>query len=543
MKISLMIGSGDRPSDTTPPAPPSEGQTTQEERVPVSAIVDYLNWLPFDVAIISDDPTVDSNATYHGSVNGGTAAIRCTFNTPLITPSGTQYFRVRASGSVSGLSLRAELYAAGTFVRNLGTVSCSTSPSIMTWSWLAAEVSSPADVEIRLVLVDGVSGAYYTIQAIDWLARATSAPPAQIGWVRGWGARPPLGSHHGIGQPFNVAYDSQGQLVWYPLRDYNNWLGRPANIIKVWPLMSGSGNDTWDAIAGGAGSSDTTWSGQLNELNPNRAFDPSYWPVSLPIVFALTAVPRSHSNAWNSSTGQWGRPGIWQEIASGAYDTYYQRLFRRIATKCGATGRDPITVVLRWCWEANGDWYPHSIGPDKANFIAAWRRCMDIMRSAVGAVLGAGKTFLIEFGPSGHLRFGNGSSERLWNVYPGDDWVDICGLGIHDQVGITTQADWDEYLTYPASIAGTTFDGMQDWFDFGASRNKWLGTSEIESNYNSRTYFPKTQNMDVMWRTGFEILRQRYPGRFVYFIYLWNGASALKRADGWGEPYRLLYRP
>jgi hypothetical protein len=38
-------------------------------------------------------------------------------------------------------------------------------------------------------------------------------------------------------------------------------------------------------------------------------------------------------------------------------------------------------------------------------------------------------------------------------------------------------------------------------------------------------------------------VRRRYDGKFVYFIYLWNGDSALKRADGWGEPYRQLYKP
>jgi len=356
----------------------------------------------------------------------------------------------------------------------------------------------------------------------------------------GWGSVPPLGCWHGIGQPFSFAYNNQGQLIWQPLRDYNAWLRRPANIAKVWGNTTTTGCPNWDAVAGGAGSSDATWAGQLNEVNPNRAFDPTYWPIANPIVIALTAVPWSHSNPRTGSS--WRRPGIWQEIARGDYDLYYTRLFRRIAYRCGQIGRNPRTVVLRWNWEANGDWYSHSIGPDKANFVAAWRRCMDIMRNAVGAVLGAGKTFLIEFGPSKQLRFGSGSAtERLWNIYPGDDWVDICGMGIHDNVGIKTQADWDGMLRHPALLFGEPQEGILDWFDFGESRNKWLGTSEIESNYEARTYFPRTQNMHVMWTTGFEPVRQRYGSRFLYHIYLWTGASALNRPDGWGEPYRQLY--
>jgi hypothetical protein len=362
-----------------------------------------------------------------------------------------------------------------------------------------------------------------------------------IRWPAGWPAQPPLRSFHGIGVPFNFYYNEQGQLVWQPLRDYNAWLGRPANICKVWSNWDRAGSATWDDVAGGAGTSDSTWAGQLNELNPNRAFDPNYWPVTDPIVFGLTGVPYSHSNQRTGSS--WGRPGIWQEIARGDYDQYYVRLFRRIAYRCGQIGRDPRTVVIRWNWEANGDWYSHSIGPDKAGFINAWRRCMDLMRKAVGSVLGAGKSFMIEFGPSRALRFGDMTSERLWNIYPGDDWVDIVGLGIHDFVGIKVQADWDSMLHYPDTRYHEKLEGILDWFDFGISRGKWVGTSEIESNYVPRKYFPKTENMHVMWTTGFEPVRQRYDGKFLYFIYLWTGASAMNRPDNWGQPYKDLYGP
>jgi hypothetical protein len=528
------------------------------ERLPVNSVTDFVNWAPFGVTNLREDAAVgDGSGTNRGASGGVEASARFRFDAPSSGVSGTQAFRVRVSCSVSGGAVGAKLYESGVLKRDLGTRSLSgTSPQTLSWAWQASDVSNPTNAELVLTLFCNLSSGYYTIDAIDWHTN-TDVPAGGSGgggsgssgggsynWPSGWGPPPPLGSHHGIGQAFNFAYNGQGQLVWQPLRDYNDWLGRPANIVKVWCALNNTAAGNWDGVAGGAGTSYTTWGGQLNELNPNRAFDPTYWPVTAPIVFALTAVPYSHQNYQPGGTGAWTRPGIWQEIASGTYDVYYQRLFRRIATKCGATGRDPATVVIRWCWEANGNWYPHSVGPDKANFIAAWRRCMDIMRSSVSDVLGAGKSFMIEFGPSGHLRFGSWSSERLWNIYPGDDWVDICGLGIHDQIGIASDADFDRYLRYPASIAGTTFEGILDWFDFAVSRNKWVGTSEIESNYTNRTYFPKTQNMNAMWTNGFEAkVRQRYAGKFLYFIYLWNGDSALKRADGWGEPYRLLYKP
>ncbi|MDW8125918.1 MAG: hypothetical protein RMJ04_14200, partial [Geminicoccaceae bacterium] len=94
-----------------------------------------------------------------------------------------------------------------------------------------------------------------------------------------------------------------------------------------------------------------------------------------------------------------------------------------------------------------------------------------------------------------------------------------------------------------------------DWFDFGASRNKWIGTSEICSNVNTypptNPIHPRTQNMHVMWTNGFEPLRRRYDGRFLYFCYMWvsgdrNRTDALVtqlwQPDGWGEPFRQLYK-
>jgi hypothetical protein len=547
------IGGGMLAADIAEPAPPPVETIT---RLDIDGDAGGYAWA-YSVPKMTGDATVGNGITDdRGFVGTGTAWAIFTLKDPPGSLVGQQTFRVRAKASVTtgAPKLRMILCEGGVEVRELVVATLTTALVTYEGTWDKAEVAGAAggDVQVKIVHEGGTAGAGYTsIDAIDWLCRHEAVPTGgggggggggtEVGWPEGWGARPALGSHHGIGQPFNTSYDNNGNLVWYPRRDYDGWLGRASNIGKVWCNL-GNGSATWDEVAGGAGSSDALWAGQLNETNPNRALDPTWWPREWPFVFALTAVPKSHQNAQNSSTGQWGRPGIWSEIARGDFDVYYERLFRRLAYKCGQTGRDPRTVVLRWCWEANGNWYQHSIGPDKANFIEHWKRVMGIMRSAVGSVLGAGKSFMIEFGPAGHLRFGNGASERLWNIYPGDDVVDICGLGIHDQLGITTQADWDKYLYYPTTIAGTSFEGIIDWFDYATSRRKWLGTSEIESNYIARTYFPKTQNMDVMWRTGFERVRQRYDGRFVYFIYLWNGDSALKRADGWGEPYRLLYK-
>lgn len=543
-----------------PPAPPP----TLEERVVRANATSSENpalW-NFQLAAVIGDASIGDGTTDDRGFAGSTVpSVDIGFEPAPGALTGQQVFRarVRAQGVVTAQpALRLRVVRNGNLVNGNVTEVLTTSWVLLTLTADAAELGSEngADVRLRIEHLNGTPGAGYTqIDAVDVQWRCLvpegsggGSPPVSGGgtWPAGWGDRPARGTHLGIGQPFSFSYDGNGNLVWQPLRDYEAWLGRKADIAKVWPNSAstggaGTGWVDWDAIGGGANAADSFFGGQLDEVNPKRALDPTYWPVTLPVVLALGAVPVSHQNS-QSSTGQWRRPGIWSEIARGDFDLYYQRLFRKLAYKCGQIGRDPRTVVLRWCWEANGNWYPHSVGPDKASFATAWRRCMDIMRSSVAAVLGAGKTFMIEFGPAGHLRFGNGASERLQNIYPGGDWVDICGLGIHDQVGITVQADWNQYLTYPATIAGTPFEGIHDWFDFAVAQGKWVGTSEIESNYNARQYFPKTQNMSVMWTSGFELLRKRYDGKFVYCCYLWTGDSHLKRTDSWGEPYRLLYK-
>lgn len=514
-------------------------------RLPVKRVIESNNWNVGDISLLRNDPLLpDNRSIYRGTNNTFTWAV-FSFDDFYGILEGDQKFRILAKCSTNINNCMKVFLVEKNREILLKELSLTTNFNLFEIVWkadLLQNKSSP--VYLKIALSDSVLNNYYTFESIDFVASVkentnvgdSNGNQLNPKWIEGWPARPELGSFHGIGQPFNISTDSQGNIVWYPLRDYNNWLNRSANIIKVWP--NSNNINTWDQIAGGIGDNLDIWEGQLNEINPKRAFDPSYWPTNLPVVFALTGVPKSHSNA--KISGSFGNPGIWDEIARGVYDNFYRRLFKRIAQKCNVTGRNPKTVVIRWCWEANGSWYTHSIGPNKQGFINAWRRCIDIMRESVGSVLGQGKSFLVEFGPSGHLTFGM-NNERLFNIYPGDDWVDICGLGIHDQIGIKTVDDWNKYLKYPAIINGVPFEGIRDWFDFAVSRKKWIGVSEIESNYVPRNYFPKTENMEAMWKFGFEEVRKAYAENFLYFIYLWNSASSLKRIDGWGEPYRLLY--
>ncbi|MDW8341673.1 MAG: Ig-like domain-containing protein [Geminicoccaceae bacterium] len=516
-----------------------------QQRLRPDEIVAWINWGGWSLDLVREDAGIgDNQGANRAATVGDWGGVRLGFENPQGPLVGTQVFRVRARCSVSGGAVRVRLFEGGTLVRDLGTRALSgTGFQTLSWEWQASEVSNPQNVQAEVTLKSDLSSGFYTLDAVDWLANVGGQQANQRPWPAGWGPRPPLGSHLGLGLVVNNPWNGgiPGQF-----RDWLN--GREPNIAAA--LFAAPA--TWDDVAGGAGTSDTTWAGQLTDND--RWLRHEWWPRDRPVVIYLVGAPYSHRN-YNPSTGQWRSPSIWAEIKTGTYDAYYRRLWRRLATRCGQQNRDPNTLVIRWCGENTANWKPDSIGPDKQSFIDGFRRTIDLMRQEVGNVLGAGKTFMVEFGPTMHLHFGQGPTvERLWNVYPGDDWVDVIGMGIHDYKGMTVQQDWDAMLV-KNNYLGQWVEGMRDWFDFGASRNKWIGTSEICSNVNTypptNPIHPRTQNMHVMWTNGFEPLRRRYDGRFLYFCYMWvsgdrNRTDALVtqlwQPDGWGEPFRQLYK-
>jgi hypothetical protein len=347
------------------------------------------------------------------------------------------------------------------------------------------------------------------------------------GWPAGWTV-PSLKSYHGIGQAFNY----WGGL--YVFQRYDQWLGRPTNVATVWAEQN---VPDWDSLAGGAGPDDTTWSGQINMWNITKALDTSLWPADRPVIICITGLPATH--AVRLSNNQWQNANSWQRVANGEFDVYYTRLFRRLAYRCQQAGKPANKVIIRFAWEMNGTWYNHAVGSDKAGFIAAWQRIVTLGNAAVAAIMGSGKRFLWEFGPSYQLRFGNRTSERLWNIYPGDAYVDIVSLSLHDNIGIKSSADWQRLLEYDKN---NQLEGLHPWFDFARSRGKPVGISEMSFNHTAKQYFPVTENPEAAW-AGFETLRQRYIDAFLYFVYLSDSYTSMFDRGSWGEPYRQRYKP
>jgi hypothetical protein len=184
---------------------------------------------------------------------------------------------------------------------------------------------------------------------------------------------------------------------------------RMAIGVSMLPYNDLSVLDSFTASLGGSSHRPAIWSVWSDWLGPNRSF-----PYELmqglrdrgvtPMVFWQPDNPTNLNSA-----------GVtYKKIIDGDFDTY----IRRWATDAKAWG---YPLVLRFAHEADGNWFPWSVGrfgSTPAQFIGAWRHIFNIFRgpSGVGAV---------------NVRF-------LWSpwstdkkaaaLYPGSHYVDYVGF-------------------------------------------------------------------------------------------------------------------
>lgn len=151
--------------------------------------------------------------------------------------------------------------------------------------------------------------------------------------------------------------------------------------------------------------------------------------------------------------------GSWTQAATGAYDSYYKQIGAAIVAK-----RPNAKTVLRFAWEANGNWYDWSIvnAGGATAFINGWRHAVDAMRAGAGA-----KASNIVFDYSLAALDDKGQGDPLTVTYPGDAWVDVIGVDIYDSWSVTTNP------TTPA-YAPT----MQRAYDFAGAHGKWMSLDE-----------------------------------------------------------------
>jgi len=132
-------------------------------------------------------------------------------------------------------------------------------------------------------------------------------------------------------------------------------------------------------------------------------------------TFMLTWEPWTTVSAAEGKEAQYAEQPEFSNaaIAAGKKDAYI-RAFAESIAKSG------LKVYVRFGHEMNGDWYPWSRDP--ANYVAAWRRMVDIFREA-----GADNArFVFSVNPSlfEPLATWEATVRRYW---PGDEYVDLLG--------------------------------------------------------------------------------------------------------------------
>jgi hypothetical protein len=149
----------------------------------------------------------------------------------------------------------------------------------------------------------------------------------------------------------------------------------------------------------------------------------------------------------------------WRDAgASGAYAVHARNLAHNLV----AAGQG--NAIIRLAHEANGTWYPDSIGNTPREFALwreFWRRTVKAMRSVPGA------DFQFDWCVNAGVR-----PIPLRSYYPGDDVVDIIGVDAYD-AGVPGPAGsrrWQELYHRPGGIGAVV--------DFAKARHKLLSIPE-----------------------------------------------------------------
>lgn len=198
-----------------------------------------------------------------------------------------------------------------------------------------------------------------------------------------------------------VHMGSDGSIKQY--NDFSHWLGKPVQYRLVFL--------DW-----------RSWSTISTPYFLSSATKP--WLASSPNRYEVISMPMMPS---------YGNQGMLQEIADGRYDGYYKTLAGYIATKTGA----PQRVIIRLGWELNGNWYPWSAQGHAAQYKAAYRHIVHVMRS---------KCNVLRF----EWNINWGGTFDWTTAYPGDDVVDVIGNDLYDQYN----KGWDNILNH---YEGLTF--------------------------------------------------------------------------------------
>jgi hypothetical protein len=239
-----------------------------------------------------------------------------------------------------------------------------------------------------------------------WL-RATARP----------GAAPATGNASGLPWSSGAVGDDEAGFA--------AWRGRPLDNTTTWPART-----TWYEIS-----------------HPDVHGAVRSKPRGAMLSFGLAMLPDPANGA------------SFAECATGAYDGYY----RTYGSELVRLGR--ADSVVRLGWEANGDWYPWSIGSDVANYRACFRRQVAAIRSTNPLVR-------IDW----NMNKDSHMDASVAEAYPGDDVVDIVGVDFYDMSpAYPDRLRWS--LDYLRTERGGP-RGLGAWLAFAKAHGKPLSVPE-----------------------------------------------------------------
>lgn len=207
--------------------------------------------------------------------------------------------------------------------------------------------------------------------------------------------------------------------------EFENWRGRKMDVVVKWaPFV------TWDHTLRyfrGTALSGAAQGGRI-------------------VSIGLGMVPEDHA-------------GRFAQCAQGQYDAYFREIGQQLAAK--GLG----DAVIRLGWEANGDWYPWSIGEQVDAYKACFRRQAGALRSSA-----PGLRIEWDMEKKGRLKV------PVTNAYPGDDVVSHVGVHHYDRWPVySDEAMWQRQ--YNATNYGGP-KGIGAWLSFAKSRGKKLAVAE-----------------------------------------------------------------
>jgi hypothetical protein len=151
--------------------------------------------------------------------------------------------------------------------------------------------------------------------------------------------------------------------------------------------------------------------------------------------------------------------GRFEACAAGAFDAEFAEI-GRILVQRGLPG-----AIVRLGWEANGNWFPWSIGSQKDAYKACFRRAVKAIRSTAPDVL-------IDWpmAEKGKLAY------SVVEAWPGDDVVDIVSISFYDRFPtFADQTIWDKH--YNSTLYGGPA-GLGTWIAFAKAHGKKFGLGE-----------------------------------------------------------------